>query len=51
MSNGAVYQTIDSKEAKLLRSLGFNYTKESKIYEFEYSKELGLILDELRLEK
>ncbi len=49
--NHVVYQTHKPEEAKLLRSLGFIYKKENKIYEFEYNVELGLALTDLRRER
>jgi hypothetical protein len=46
----SVYQTTLSALAMRLKSLGFEYTEEYGIYEFEYTRELGEALDDIKEE-
>jgi hypothetical protein len=43
-----VYQTTDKKLVSLLRGLGFKYNYKNNIWEFEYTKELGQVLEDLK---
>lgn len=46
-----VYQTKDKKLAEDLKLSDFKYTLKDGIYEFEYTKELGLIVSDYRKSK
>ena len=46
----AEYQTTDNKIIKTPTDLGFKHTKRNSIYIFDYTIELGKVLNELKTE-